>query len=87
MNLPTRRVGGSIALNRDLLDATDLVIGNPEAFVAMSRGELDMLQQAIRNGLGILLVNEVPVKEPCKVCSPVVSNRQIRYHAPEWFGV
>lgn len=51
-------------LNRDLLDATDLVIGNPEVFTAMSRGELDMLQQAIRNGLGILLlVNEVPVKK------------------------
>ncbi|HNP77823.1 MAG TPA: hypothetical protein PKM91_11330, partial [Cyclobacteriaceae bacterium] len=60
-------------LNRDLLDATDLVIGNPEAFVAMSRGELDMLQQAIRNGLGILLlVNEVPVKkEPLQSLLPL----------------
>ncbi|HQQ98918.1 MAG TPA: hypothetical protein PLX35_16720 [Cyclobacteriaceae bacterium] len=51
-------------LNRDLLNATDLVIGSPETVNAMSRGELDDLQEAIRNGLGILfLVNEVPQKK------------------------
>lgn len=60
-------------LNQDLLDATDLVIGNPEAVTAMSRIELDILQQAIRNGLGmLLLVDEVPAKkEPLQSVLPL----------------
>lgn len=59
-------------LNSDLLSATDLVIGDPGMLSALSRGELDALQEAVHNGLGILsLVDEPGNKQPWQRLLPL----------------
>jgi hypothetical protein len=51
-------------MTADLLAATDLLICNPEAIDAMSRGELDLLASALHDGLGmLLLLDEVPASK------------------------
>jgi len=51
-------------LNLELLNSSDLVIGDPAMLSSLSGGEFDILQKAIHNGLGILfLIDELRNKQ------------------------